>query len=299
MSDDNVFTTGSSVITVKRNGSFRLIPLGDQHCKSKGHDHERYQSTLEELRKDPDAYFCLMGDEHDMASFSERRAIRNAGLHESTLHDLDHQALEKCKSFVKQHEWMKGRILFMLQGNHYWTFSSTSASDGIAPGMSSTAWIAKQLQTRWAGWLTYHRIILKRPDKLKGSQTVDIVASHGKAGGKLVGSAYNQVAELRGIFPGADIYIMGHDHKRGAVPDSTLYAPGTTSKDCLPIIKQRRQWMIRSGSFLKAYVEGEAGYVVGRLLKPAELGCVKLEVKLIRSRNGGMDLCTPDVRCWA
>jgi len=269
LSEDNTFTVGTSEITVKRNGSIRLIPIGDQHCSSKGHDPERYQATLAECKKDPDAYFFLMGDEHDLASFSERRSIRNAGLHESTLHDLDQRALDKCHSFVKQHLWMKGRILFMLQGNHYWTFSSHSIEDGIEPGMSSTQWIANKLGTRWAGWLTYHRVLLKAADKAC-TYTIDIVASHGKAGGKLVGSAYNQVSELRGIFPGADIYAMGHDHKRGAVPDSTLYASHGRGDDGLPVIKQRRQWMLRTGSFLRGYIQGEAGYIVGRLLRRSQ-----------------------------
>lgn len=300
MSADNVFTTGYSVISVTPNHTFRIYPLGDQHCASKNHDEERYKETLSELRKDPDGYFVMLGDEHDLASFGERKAIRAANLHESTLHDLDQRALQKCRDFVEMHKWMGDRLLFMIQGNHYWTFSSSSKSDGIEPGMSSTQWIANQLGTRWAGWLTYHRISVRRPGwKNAGKQmTVDIVASHGKAGGKLVGTAYNQVSELRGIFPGADIYLMGHDHKRGAVPDSTLHVPHS-GHGCGLIVKQRRQWMVRTGSFLKGYVPNEAGYIVGRLLRPAELGNVKLDVKVARVRKDGADCISADVHCWA
>lgn len=295
MSADNVFTMGYSQLDHKGMEAFRLYPLGDQHCASKSHDAERYRDTLKELQKDPHAYFYFMGDEHDLASFSERRSIRNAGLHESTLHDLDERALEKCEAFVEAHKWMTGRILFMLQGNHYWTFSSSSPEHGIVPGMSSTQWIADKLKTRWAGWLTYHRVSWNARPTTKLS--LDIVASHGKAGGKLVGTAYNQVGELRGIFPSADIYCMGHDHKRGAVPDSVLTVPANAG--ATPIVKQKRQWMVRTGSYLKGYVPGEQGYIVGRLLRPAELGNVKLEVKPIRSQAKGVDSTGIDVRCWA
>lgn len=293
--NDCTFTTGRFDKQLKANHAFRIYPLGDQHCLSKGHDAGRYRETLQECRRDPDALFCFMGDEHDLASFSERRAIRNAGLHESTLHDLDQRALEKCQEFVGQHAWMRGRIMFMLQGNHYWRFSSTSQEDGIAEGMSSTQWIAAQLGARWAGWLTYCRLFIHSGHT---RTSIDVVASHGKAGGKLVGTAYNQVSELRQIFPEADIYLMGHDHKRGAIPDTSLYMSYST-KHQVGTLKQRRQWMCRTGSYLKGYVENEPGYIVGRLLRPAELGNIKLEIAMSRCRTGGCDVQTPDVRCWA
>jgi hypothetical protein len=294
---DSTFTTLSFSTSVKRNTPFRIYPIGDQHCESKGHDAGRYRETLAEMKRDPAALFCFMGDEHDLASFSERRAIRNAGLHESTLHDLDQRALEKCHTFVEQHAWMSGRIMFMIQGNHYWSFTSDSAGDGVRSGMSSTQWIAAKLGTQWAGWLTYCRLFMYTGTS--SSQTsIDIVASHGKAGGKLVGTAYNQVAELRGIFPAADIYLMGHDHKRGAVPDSSLYMSYANASG-VGTLKQRRQWMCRTGSYLRGYVPGEEGYIVGRLLRPAELGNIKLEVTMTRIRQGNADRLTPDIRCWA
>ena len=294
---DCTFTTLSFRTSVKRNQAFRFIPLGDQHCASKGHDAGRYRETLQECKRDPAALFAFMGDEHDLASFSERRALRNANLHESTLHDLDQRALDKCREFVDQHAWMKGRIAFVLQGNHYWRFSSDSPDDQVRSGQTSTQWVAAQLGAQWAGWLTYCRLFIDAAGSSSGA-SIDIVASHGKAGGKLVGTPYNQVAELRGIFPAADIYLMGHDHKRGAVPDSSLYMSYSNATG-QGVLKQRRQWMCRTGSYLRGYVPGEDGYIVGRLLRPAELGNIRFEIALLRQRKGGEDALVSDVRCWA
>jgi hypothetical protein len=293
---DATFTTTSFHHECKRNTTFRIYPLGDQHCSSRGHDAGRYKETLAECRRDSAALFLFMGDEHDLASFSERRAIRAAGLHESTLHDLDQRALDKCREFVAAHAWMTGRVLFALQGNHYWQFSSDDESAGVREGMTSTQGIAAQLKTTWAGWLTYCRLYMHSTSSTRTS--IDIVASHGKAGGKLIGTAYNQVAELRSIFPAADIYLMGHDHKRGAVPDSSLYL-SESHAGSVGTIKQRRQWMCRTGSYLRGYVPNESGYVVGRLLRPAELGNIRLEVALLRHRAGSTDMISTDVRCWS
>ena len=290
-----VFTMHEFRINVKRNQKFNLRVFGDQHCESKSHDADRYDEDLQEAKTDKSAYFFFMGDEHDLASFTERKAIRHAPLHESTLHDLDQLALMKCRRFVAKHEWMKGRIIGMIQGNHYWTFSSDSVEDGIVCGMSSTQWIAKQLECAWLGWLSYVRVHLHDGGI---SSSFDIVASHGKAGGRLIGTAYNQVSELKAIFPSADIYMMGHDHKRGLLPDSSLHIPVKRHDGGL-MLKQRRQWMVRTGSYLKGYVPNTDAYIVGRLLKPYELGCIRLEVTMKRDRTGGVDLMSVDIHGWA
>lgn len=302
MSESTFKTIKTSILAIP-NRPFRIYPLGDQHCSSRGHDAGRYRETLQECRRDPDGHFFFMGDEHDLASFSERRSLRAGDLHEPTIHAFDMMALDKCREFVQQHEWMRGRILFMLQGNHHWVFESNSQEDGIKRGMTSTEWIADKLSAPWGGWLTYCRVQVinttsAKYEKRKHMGTIDIVASHGKAGGKLVGTPYNQVEELRRIFPGADIYAMGHDHKRGALPDSSLVV-ASREVDGELVVKQRRQWMVRTGSYLKAYMPGSSDYVVGRLLKPSELGNVKFEVRPSRLRKGGDDVICMDIRCWA
>lgn len=64
-------------------------------------------------------------------------------------------------------------------------------------------------------------------------------------------------------------------------------------------IKQRRQWLVRSGSFLRTYVEARPDYVVRRLIKPAELGIVKLEIRGARVRTDAVDFMEPDIHCWS
>ena len=105
-----------------------------------------------------------------------------------------------------------------------------------------------------------------------------IVAHHGKAGGKLAGTTINQVADLRTVFTDADIYMMGHDHQRGAWPQSILHVSPTGHGE--PRLHARRQWLCRTGSYLRAYAPGMASYAASRLLRPADLGGIELEIGL-------------------
>ena len=98
------------------------------------------------------------------------------------------------------------------------------------------------------------------------------------------------------IFPTADLYIMGHDHRKGAVPTSTLeVVTGARGK---LITKQKRQWLCRSGSFLRGYVENEPSYVAGALMRPTDLGTIRIEVKVTRETRGGTDLMAKDIHVW-
>lgn len=284
---ESVFTVHTFPIVLPTSASkWHLVPIGDQHQKTEAHDADRYKAWLQECRRLQNAYFIFLGDELEFASSSERAALRVAKLHGSTIRDLDLSVLAKCKEFVAQHDWMRGRIVGMIQGNHTWAWMTSDSQRGIREGETSTQWIANALGCAWLGWLSYARVNVRGAGRGASRYNVDICAAHGKAGGKLVGTPINQVADLRGIFPSCEIYIMGHDHKRGAWPDSSLYLPTGGGRTCEKI-KQRRQWFIRSGSWLKAYEPGVGGYVVGRLLRPAELGGVVVDIQAHKRTAAG------------
>jgi hypothetical protein len=85
---------------------------------------------------------------------------------------------------------------------------------------------------------------------------------------------------------------MGHDHSRGAWPQSRLF--GTHSKNGVKL-KQVRQFYIRSGSFMKSYQDDESAYPVGKLMRPADLGAIRLELSCHRSTKNGDDELIKDI----
>lgn len=283
---DSVFTTRVVDINLpKATDRLVIIPVGDIHYDSPGFDAGRFKQFLRHAKQEmkrSNVYYLFMGDELEVASTSERKIINSGGLHESTRYRLDHEAYLRARALLKEIEFMRGRILGMIQGNHYWLFSNTIDGTGITGGMTSTQWLAQRMGCPWLGYLSYVRLSLA----VKGTprSSLDIVACHGKAGGKLVGTSFNQVEELRAIFPGAHIYCMGHDHRLGGIPATSLYATrdsGSTGDGAL-VIKQRKQVLVRTGSFLRGYVVGAESYIVGKLLRPSELGITKIEVRLRR-----------------
>lgn len=263
--------------TININGyddKINLFAFGDVHRDTKSCDVDRWKWFLNRAAKeDPEKTWYLgLGDYQDFASAREQKVLKGSGLHETTIEKFDAIVEREQRAFAQEIKQMRGRLLGLVHGNHAWTFEN---------GKNTTEDLAERMGTEYLGWLCYLHLsinIMSSEGKKMCGVAVDIVACHGKAGGKLAGSSINQVEDLKRVFPLADIYIMGHDHARGAWPCSVLHYNYTEKK-----IKQKRQFLCRSGSFKKAYDEGTKGYEIGRLLRPADLGALKLVIGVHRN----------------
>lgn len=303
---DSIFTAVTRRLVIPSlSDGFHLVPVGDIHAKCPGHDASRFaeflrHAKLELAEQDVPTYYLGMGDEHDFTAWSERKRLQHADLHEATESALDDRALLACDEMITQFAPLKDRMLGMVQGNHHWVFlGSHVKEDGewrlatrgearnpqtfaawVTAGETSTEFICRQLGCPWLGYLSYLRLVVTTAGSPGDSRALDLVACHGKAGGKLLGTSINQVEDMRRIFPDADIYLMGHNHERHAVPVTHLEAlsPQRTGETALTI-KQRTQYLGRTGSFLRGYVPNAPSYVVRKLLRPAELGVIKFKLQ--------------------
>jgi hypothetical protein len=271
-------------IKIPTGKSLKLIPFGDVHHDVELCDKERWKHFLYRCRVEDDehTYYIELGDPNDFASISERSILLNRKLHESTVKKLDRLANIDTNAFLRDVGFMKGRMIGIVSGNHRWEFKDGSNSDQR---------IAKALDSKFLGDFAFIRLALEYQGRFVN---VDIVACHGKAGGKCAGTTINQVDDLRRIFPVADIYLCGHDHKRGVWPESTLLV-STNGKRGELMLKQKRQLLCRTGSFLRGYVDGEDSYVSNKYLRPCELGTIKLEIKVKRSVIGDTDSTMADI----
>jgi hypothetical protein len=218
-----------------------------------------------------------MGDYLDLASYKEQRAIKTANLHESTMSNLDELALRNVENFCEDISFMKGRTIGVLQGNHYWRFGNGETSDSI---------IADYLGAKWLGWFSVIKLIMSQETKRNADFSFSRAVCHGRAGGKLLGTSINQVADMGNVIEGCDVYIMGHDHQRGAFPESKL-VPCFNNNTGMLEIKEKLRYYCRSGSFLKAYESGCSGYIVKRLKKPASLGSIEIHLESKRTDRKG------------
>ena len=255
--------------------------FGDIHRDASSCDVDRWKWFLKKAREgDPDKTWYLgMGDYHDFASTSEQRKIKNSALHETTMETIEDMVHKRNRALSIEMGQMRGKLLGLVEGNHTWVFDD---------GTTSTEDLADRMETQYLGWLCHYTINFKFGNKR--TQSVNIVACHGKAGGKTMGITINQVDDLTRIFPVADIYCMGHDHQRGAWPKNIL-VPISQSGD----IKQKRQFLCRSGSFKIGYEKGKGGYEIRSLYRPSDLGALKLRISFHRDRSEGIDRIITDM----
>jgi hypothetical protein len=263
-----------------------LNPFGDIHRDSPSCDVDRWKWWLAKRKKEhtQHSYYLGMGDYQDFASTSESIILKNPKLHEDTKTAFDDMAMKKNRFLANELKFAKGNFIGLVEGNHNWLMLN---------GETSTTDLANRLDTENLGWLCHIslQVRLRYPSgTFKPLQLVHIVACHGKAGGKTHGITINQVADLKQIFPVADIYIMGHDHQRGAWPNSYL-VPYTNYNDEV-LLKQKRYFLCRSGAFLKGYSDNKSTYSVKSLYRPSDLGTIQLKIAFHRDREDGDRIIT-------
>ena len=275
-----LFTTHKIVV---KQDNLELFIFGDIHRDTDSCDVDRWKKYIQHSKGfDQDKCLYLgMGDYIDFASTSEKKKLLAANLHETTIDKFDNIAKKDIIGLSKEMGHMKDHMIGIIGGNHTWNFADGKNSDEL---------LAEEMKTKYLGWLSYIRVTVGRSKHR--FMSFDIVACHGKAGGKLLGTSINQVDDLRKIFPFANLFVMGHDHKLSATPAVVLYAePSSKGID----IKQKEQRLCRSGSFKKTYTPGTGGYEIGGLYRPSILGALHVSVSLRRTEVNNKDYLSLDI----
>jgi len=271
-----VFTTHRFEIKIKKYGEpIYLIPFGDIHRDSPLCAVDRWMEFLDWARSKKNAYFLGMGDYHDFSSTSERTILSNDALHESTQRTIENVHAWNTAKFAKEIEFMRGKIVGLLEGNHYGVFPN---------GTTTTQRLADLLGTCYLGVLSYFRLTLKGHGTTTNS--VDVYAHHGRGAARLIGGSLNKVQQM-GESAEADILLMGHDHKKSAAiyPRMRLSENSHGKLE----VKQRKIIVARTGSFLKGLVDGEASYIADMAGSPTDLGVVKIEMTPKREQKNYKD----------
>jgi hypothetical protein len=266
---DGLFTVHSFTIPIKHKQTIKIIPFGDVHRDSPNHAHTAWKEDLKYFRTQKNAWFLGMGDYLDSTSTSERDCLGriSADLHETLSSDLNALQVEKVKLLERELGFMRGRLIGLMGGNHYWKF---------AHGGTSDTELARLLGAQYLGVSSFIRLTLNHSGRCF---SLDIWGHHGAGGARLPGGDINRVDQMR-EHAEADIYIMGHTHKRAVVPATPRLYLSASPKGGLRV-KHRQQWLIRSGSYLASYEHNVRNYNVDAARGPCSLGHVELMVTLI------------------
>lgn len=271
---ETIYTVTESEITLANlKESIKIWFFGDVHRDTPSCDVDRWRWFMRRAKEqmDDNTLFLGLGDYNDFASATEQSKIHSNKLHRETIIKLDNIVQRDNRRFANEISFMRGKLIGLVEGNHSWLFLN---------GKTATEDLAERMGCQYLGWLNHHTLSIKFKNTTRRTR-IYIISCHGKSGGKKVGTSINQVEDIREIFPVADIYVYGHDHQRGAWPVNVL-VPSHTPRGGRVYLKQKRQFLCRSGSFKKGYTPGVSSYEVGRLLKPADLGALLIEVSVHR-----------------
>lgn len=252
--------------------TIELTPFGDVHWEtdlcSRDHWREFIFKEKEKISKGVKTLYIGMGDYQDFLSDSERFALVSSKWHETSKKEVVKNNRLKVDAMLEDLSFMKGRLIGMHEGNHYFDFPE---------GMTSTQYMCKQLECKYLGGTAFHRISFD--SDARDNLSVDIFSAHHGTGGRLLGSSITSLQRMAEVAT-ADIYIQAHNHQRSGLVTAK---PMFLNKNC--ILKARKMVLCNSGSFLKAYVDGEESYAVKRWMRPTDLGTITILIKPMRSQT--------------
>lgn len=257
----------------------KLIPFGDVHRDSNLCSVTHWHEFLDYAKEQKNAVFLGMGDYSDGVSTSERIVLGDSGLHDTTRRTLSDKYKGVAATLANELSFMRGRMIGMLGGNHYFDFGNGDTTDHV---------LAAQLGTKFLGVCSFIRLSFR----FGGHRTrakLDLFVHHGKGGGTLAGSTFNTVEKMANTAD-ADIYLMGHDHKKGCVPGSPRLTLTSGGKDAELSVVEKTPWYGRTGSFLKAYEPGEVSYNVDAGRSACALGWIEFEITPKSNKAGDIRL---------
>jgi len=271
MKTTGIYTHTKYEIKFKNYGDrITLIPFGDVHRSSQLCHVEKWHEFLKWAKEQKNAYFLGMGDYNDLASTSERSILSNEHLHESTKYDLESLYRKQTLLFANEIDFMKGRLIGLVEGNHFAYLSS---------GITTTQLMAESLGCKYLGVSSFIRLILKKDTH--DTHQIDIWAHHGLGGGRTQGSDINKIEQMIRCAD-AQIYLMGHSHKKHVAMQSRLRLRAV--KDGVDLDNQKII-LARTGAFLKGYENEKASYIADGAYSPTDIGTVSITITPKRNKE--------------
>ena len=267
-------------------GDLVLAPLGDIHYGVEACDTRLLKEYIHrglELQ----ALFLGMGDYIDPIAPSNRAGIDaiRPKLYDSTVDMLDKAADGAVSELMELLAPTQGRWIGALKGHHYWTFQDGNTTD---------CKLADFLGAPFLGDCAALFIDLVRNGDSKGKHAGKFViwAAHGHGSAQTDGAIISKLERAATDFV-ADIYLMGHFHRRFGLKKQRI---NWRREGRQHQMIQQQYVIANTGSYLKGYVPGSkrsgkptGTYVEQHLLRPTNLGGLFIHV-MPRIRNGYVEL---------
>lgn len=276
MKTDGLFDYRVVEIPGQYDKPINLIFRGDEHWNSPQFARETWEEDNEIIRRECSnmpTYFIKTGDVFEALSTSERHTFVAGNLHDSNRTRWEKEYAREIDEYVKQSSFQIGKTLAVFGGNHYFQFYDGTTSDMA---------LASKLNAPYIGVCGYIIVSIKIDEH--HSHALKIFVHHGRSSGRKAGSAFNALEDAASYFADADIIVMGHDHKAGAMKISSLEI-NKGRGDCWKV-RSKDKVIGRAGSYLKSYEPGARSYSVDAMYRPSSLGFLQIIVTPYKKQYG-------------
>ena len=247
-----------------------IAPIGDvQFMNNDGFAKHRFKEHLKMIEGEfENVRYLGMGDYIDYMSPSNRTAIQQARVYDSSRAALDQKGRDFVAQVYELLEGTTGKWIGLLEGHHYWQYSDT--------GGHTDQDLAQLLECPFLNTCSYIEIKFMR-EKGWSRGTLNIWAHHGTGSAKYPASKLmNNVVPF---WPEVDIYLMGHMHESDFKPIPRMVKRGDQ------IVENNARAAV-TGGWLKGYKEGKATYVEEKMLAPRALGAPIIQVRPYQDGRG-------------
>jgi len=259
-------------IPYKSSEWIKLIPLGDIHLGNSSVDLVKLKAIVKYIQEKKNTYWIGMGDYVEAINYSDPRfdpsTVDIKGL---TLKNLDKLVQLQIKELVEVLEPIKEKCIGLLRGNHEEVIRKFNQYDVIYE-------IAKDLDLD-RSLLLYDTAIVRMLFERKAvlgkschSKQIDILVSHGNAGGRTYGYKSNRLSELAKWFI-ADVYLLAHSHTKQAQSSTQIYFDRSGNQ------QKKKTISAITGCFLKSYDVDKNSYAEKMCLPPTDIGVAKIMIQ--------------------
>ncbi|MDD1678715.1 MAG: hypothetical protein LUO93_05975 [Methanomicrobiales archaeon] len=260
-----------------------LLPIGDVHYSGGGENDPCAQHRLREWIEagiEAGAYFIGMGDYIDVASPSNRTRLGEARLYDSVRAMIDDGAQRHVDGFLDLVRGTEGRWLGLLEGHHFHEFEDGTTSDIL---------LAQALQAPFLGHSAMLKLLFRKDNTHSMAVHSKVIwCHHGQGGGLLTSAPLNRLEHVVKAFD-ADLYLIGHSHKRVSAPMDRVYVRWGCDP---PRLDHRTVHVACTGGWLRSYLQGskragrpQGTYVEQKMLPPTSLGGLKVWFTPIQTRD--------------
>jgi len=226
------------------NDGVAIFNLGDVHRGDKACDVSAFNRTIAEI-KNTGAKWVSTGD------------LLNVALKTSKSDCYSSMSLEDEKdALVKELSPIAGQCLGFVASNHHNRFDQTV-------GMSLDKIVAKELKVPFLGAVGLINVTCDAASYFIGMH-------HGIGGGKRRGGKINNLEDLSGIMPAADVYLEGHTHAFASFINEVPYIDRKRNS-----LRYYKSHFVTTGH----YLNWEGSYAQDLKLKPMPVGCSVIELK--------------------